>query len=132
MWVRIAAHYPVWYEVEPLALYRRGSTSLTGNSVRTGKNIQDFRKAVGMVREYLPREYANELSQTALKNYAFYALNSARELTLSGDTYAAMNQIREALRCCYSLKIIRSSVKLMTRMLFQKMISNLHQTARST
>ncbi len=132
MWVRIAAHYQVWYEVEPLALYRRGSTSLTGNSVRTGKNIQDFRKAVGMVREYLPREYANKLSQTALKNYAFYALNSARELTLSGDTHAAMNQIREALRCCYSLKIIRSSVKLMTRMLFQKMISNLHQTARST
>jgi hypothetical protein len=31
----------------------------------------------------------------SIKKHAFYALNSARELTLSGDTYAAMNQIEK-------------------------------------
>lgn len=60
MWVRIASQYPVWYEIEPLALYRTHSNSLSGHSVRTGANIQDFRKAIGLVKEYLPADRANQ------------------------------------------------------------------------
>lgn len=128
MWVRIAACYPVWYEVEPLALYRRASTSLTGNSVRTGKNIQDFRKAVGMVREYLPTESANKLAKTALRNYAFYALNSARELLSAGDSYAAINQLREALLCHSSLAVVRSSLKLSIKIFSHIILSRIRWT----
>lgn len=113
MWVRIAVHYPVWYEVEPLALYRRGATSLTGKSVRTGKNIKDFRQAVNIVREYLPSKSANKLSRTALRNYAFYALNSAKDFLSAGDSYGARNQLREALNCDLSIAIVRASIKLM-------------------
>jgi hypothetical protein len=121
MWVRIAACYLVWYEVEPLALYRTSSASLTGRSVRTGENIRDFRKAISIVREYLPSECVDKLTKTALKNYAFYALNSANELAQAGDPHAAMNQIREALRCCSSFKIMQSSLKLSTRVLYLMM-----------
>jgi glycosyltransferase involved in cell wall biosynthesis len=125
MWVRIAANYPVWYEVEPLALYRRGSTSLTGQSVRTGKNIQDFRKAVDIVREYLPKESANKIASTALRNYAFYALNSAKEFINLGDSYAAINQLREALRCHFSLALIKPSIKLSIKIFYLKLLSEL-------
>jgi glycosyltransferase involved in cell wall biosynthesis len=55
MWVRIAVHYPVWHEVEPLSLYRCNySSSLTGGSIRTGQNIQDFQQAIEITRSYLP------------------------------------------------------------------------------
>ncbi|MCC5632348.1 glycosyltransferase [Nostoc sphaeroides CHAB 2801] len=121
MWVRIAAHYTVWYEVEPLALYRRSSTSLTGQSVRSGKNIQDFRKAINIVNEYLRTERTNELKQTALRNYAFNALGSAEEFVGKGDAYGAINQIREAFLCNSSLKIAIYSLKLGIK-LFSKMI----------
>ena len=122
MWVRIAARYSVWYEVEPLALYRSSSTSLTGKSVRTGKNIQDFRQAVDIVREYLPSECADKLSRSALRNYAFYALNTAKNFISNQDTNAAINQMREAWRCDSSMKIILSSLKPMMKLLKLKII----------
>jgi glycosyltransferase involved in cell wall biosynthesis len=112
MWVRIAAKCSMWYEVEPLALYRMHSNSSTGRRTRTGENIQDLRRAVGIMKEYLPNECADRLSKTALENYAFYALNSAKEFALHGDISAALNQIREALLCCSSLKVIRPALKL--------------------
>ena len=118
MWVRIAAHYPVWYEVEPLAVYRVHSVSNTGRYVRAGENIQDLRKGISMVRQYLPDECADKLAKRALKNYAFYALKSASELAGAGDTSAAINQIREAFRCCSSLKVVLSSLKVSTRVLY--------------
>ena len=34
MWVRIAAHHPVWYEPEPLAVYRKHGISLSGRAAR--------------------------------------------------------------------------------------------------
>ncbi len=128
MWVRIAACYPVWYEVEPLALYRKSSTSLSGYSMRTGENIRDFRKAISITKQYLPSERADNLTKTALKNYAFYALNCARQFVNVGDTYAAINQIREAFRCCSSFNIVYFSLKLSVRMLYLKMMLNSHCT----
>ncbi|MBS3026835.1 MAG: glycosyltransferase family 2 protein [Dolichospermum sp. DET50] len=128
MWVRIAVHYPVWYEVEALALYRRGSTSLTGQSVRTGKNIQDFRQAVDIVREYLPSESASKLSRTALRNYAFYAIDSAREFISKGDSYGAINQLREALKCHLSIATVKSSIKLIIENIHLMILSRLGWT----
>lgn len=122
MWVRIAAYYRVWYEIEPLALYRRRSASLSGRSVRTGKNIQDFRKAIHIVKQYLPREHAEYLTKMALKNYAFYALHSAKELAGVGDTRAAINQIREAVRCYSSFDVVLPSLKLTARLLYSRMM----------
>ena len=118
MWIRIAAHYPVWYEVEPLAVYRVHSVSTTGRYVRAGENIQDLRKGISMVRQYLPDECADKFAKRALKNYAFYALKSASELAGAGDTSAAINQIREAFRCCSSFKVVLSSLKVSARVLY--------------
>jgi glycosyltransferase involved in cell wall biosynthesis len=40
MWVRVAAAYPVWFEVEPLAVYRLRSSSLSATAaVRRGRRL---------------------------------------------------------------------------------------------
>jgi glycosyltransferase involved in cell wall biosynthesis len=119
MWVRIAANYPVGYEPEPLALYRQHSRSNSGRKVRTGEDIQDFRRAIAIVKDYLPSDRANELSENALKTYAYYALDTARTFVIQGDTEAAFNQIREALKCHASLKIMIPSAKLILRGTFK-------------
>ncbi|BAZ10118.1 family 2 glycosyl transferase [Calothrix sp. NIES-4071] len=126
MWVRIAARYPMWYEVEPLALYRQRSTSLSGNSMRTGKNIQDFRKGIEIVREYLPKERVNLLTQNTLRNYAFCALGFAHQLSEKNDIYGAMNQIREALLCRSSFQIILLVLKLSTKIIYRQIIQKVH------
>ncbi len=125
MWVRIAANYPVWYEVEPLALYRNSSTSLTGTSTRTGRNIQDFRNAIYIAREYLPEEKAYQLVKTALNNCALYALSTARQFAKAGNFSAAASQIREALLCCSSPKVLQSSLKLTIKLLYLSSVEKL-------
>lgn len=131
-WIQIAAHYPVWYEVQPLAIYRTRSSSLSGSSIRTGKNIQDIRRVISIAKQNLPCENADKLSQMALEHYALYALNSAKELIIAGESQAAINQIREALLCHYSLKVLYSSLKLITKLFFQVMSSRFHWQKSST
>lgn len=128
MWVRIAANYPVWYEVEPLALYRIHSNSSSGRRTRTGENIQDFRRAIGIVKEHLPNDSVDKLSKKALENSAFYALTDARKLALDGDISASKSQIREALLCCSSLKVIYPALKLSAKVLGKMMRSVFRQT----
>jgi glycosyltransferase involved in cell wall biosynthesis len=112
MWARIAAQYPMGYEVEPLALYRDRSNSLTKNSVRTGQNIRDVRKATEIVRAYLPEARARELSNKAGEEWASWALHFAQQMIAKSDTAAAITQIREGLKCSHSGKVIRSAVPL--------------------
>lgn len=111
MWIRIATNYAFGYEPMPLALYRRHSNSNTRRKVKTGENIQDVRKLISIVKDYLPKERAQELQKAALENCAIDALNIADALTQSGDTSSALNQIREALKCSHSLRVLKSSIK---------------------
>lgn len=113
MWVRIAAHYPVWYEVEPLAEYRMRSTSLSGSAVHTSKDIQDVRKAIEIYQLYLPKTIASKLSNQARENFALYALNTVRQMIAAGDMAVAITRIREALKCSRSLRVIRAVVRLL-------------------
>jgi len=109
MWVRIATCYPVWYETEPLALYRCNSSSLRESHTYTGENGQEFRKAIHIVQEYLPEylpvERSKKLKQTALINYALNALRTAKLLVTKGNYHAAINQTREAFLCVLAVVI---------------------------
>ena len=49
MWNRIAAHYSVWYEPEPLACYRIHATNETARLKCTNRDIADILRAVGIV-----------------------------------------------------------------------------------
>jgi GT2 family glycosyltransferase len=106
MWVRIAASYPVWYEVKPLAAYRMHASSLTGSNMRTGENVRDCRRAIALMRAYLPRERAAELARLAEEACALGALRSARRALEAGDLRVPPTQLMEALKCCHTLPVL--------------------------
>ncbi len=108
MWCRIAANYSVGYEPEPLALYRDRSNSLTKRSVITGQNIRDVRNATAIIHAYLPEAIADSVTQTALTNWALWAILFAQQIIDQGDTTSALIQLREALLCSRSWQVIKA------------------------
>jgi glycosyltransferase involved in cell wall biosynthesis len=127
MWVRIAACYPVWYEVEPLALYRNRSLSLSGRSIKTGENLQDFRRAISIVKNYLPDDRSNRILKKTLEIYALYGIRCATEFAIKGDISSAFNQIKEAIRCSRSLRVMYHLVKFMGRVSYSNLKSSIPQ-----
>jgi len=117
MWIRIAAHYPIWYEVEPLALYRMHSASLSRQAARTGADIRDLRRVIGIVQSYLPiyLPCASQYLRKAREGIALDALDCARRMLSKQDSAAAMAQIRGALKCSHSPRVIKQIVRLLTR-----------------
>lgn len=79
MWKRAALRGPVWFEPEPLALYRRHAHSLTTRLARDAKNIADMRKAVAISASYLAAEQ-KPLLRLARKKVSEIALAEARDL----------------------------------------------------
>lgn len=119
MWVRIATCYSVWYEVEPLALYRQRSTSNSGHTMRTGENVRDVCRGLEIVEsylpDYLPRSSVRKLIKENREHSALYALETARQMFATGDTVAGITQIQEALKCSKSLRVARGVVRLALR-----------------
>lgn len=115
MWIRIAAHYPIWYEVEPLAVYRMHSISNTGRHVRTGEDIRYTRQAIEMFKWYLPEEISARVSKRARETYALSALDTAYAMLIQRDMAAMMAQAREALKCSRSIKVIRRMIRLLAQ-----------------
>lgn len=106
MWRRIAAHYPVWFEPQVLAYFRIHASSQTSALARTGKNIADIRQSIKVTHSYLPKPTGDRLVKRALEECALYALRNAFRALGRGDVIATSAQIREALKCSYSLKVI--------------------------
>jgi glycosyltransferase involved in cell wall biosynthesis len=109
MWVRIAANYPIGYEVEPLAMYRKHSNSRSNINNRNGTRFHQIRKAVNIFQAYLPKEKADLLYKHTMQNCAFYTLEMADEILAEGDMRSTINLIREALKCSRSFKVVRSA-----------------------
>ncbi|HEU0079982.1 MAG TPA: glycosyltransferase [Longimicrobiaceae bacterium] len=98
MWVRIAARYPVWYETEPLAVYRVSARSLSGRTVRSGENGRDLRRAIEINREALPPERADALSREARLATEHACLRRSFRLANAGEMRASLAQLRESVR----------------------------------
>ena len=99
MWVRIAAAYPVWHQVEPLAAYRMQTGSLTGRSMRTGQNMRDIRTAIELNRALLPPDRAAAITRAARQANALGAIRRAhRVIGRGGDMATPLVQLREAVR----------------------------------
>jgi glycosyltransferase involved in cell wall biosynthesis len=65
MWVRIAAHRPVWYEPEILAYFRRHAANETSRLERAGKQLPDVIKALDRVAAHVPEHRRSELRRKA-------------------------------------------------------------------
>ncbi|MGB7712280.1 MAG: FkbM family methyltransferase [Microcoleus sp.] len=115
MWKRIAVHYPIWYEPQPLAWYRQHSSSDNTRLVKSGGLIADVRRSIEISKSYLPREVADKLSNQAREHYAFYALDTAKKLLSDGEFEGAIAQIRESLKCSQSSQVKEAIVSLLLR-----------------
>lgn len=102
MWKRIAARFRVWYEPEPLALYRIHAQSDTSRLMRTGANISDARHAIAIAQDYLPPRRVTDLTSRARLYHALYAIEVARACANRGDWAAVRAQVREGLKCSAS------------------------------
>ena len=113
MWTRIAAHYPVWYEPEPLALYRLRAASLSRGAVSTGQNIRDLACAISINRALLPPNEADAISRFATVDTALTALRRSHRMLRAGETRAPLVQLREALRLSRSPRVLAGSARLL-------------------
>lgn len=113
MWVRIASRYAIWYEVEPLAVYRMHDASNTGRHVRSGADMRYTCQAISIFRSYLPDPIADTVSRKARETYALSALVTARSLLRRGEVGGGLAQSREALRCCASRKVVGRMLRLL-------------------
>jgi glycosyltransferase involved in cell wall biosynthesis len=105
MWVRIAARHSVWYEPEPLAVYRVRSSSLTGRLLRTGENVRKLRRAVEINAAALPPHRVDAITRVAHRSIARAALRRGGRLLGAGNAAGMRAQLREAWRTHPSAEI---------------------------
>lgn len=116
MWVRIAAHYPCWFETEPLALYRIHETSNTGRLIATGENLRDVRRAVKIIQPYLPPKIAGNIAKRSNEHFALEAIRYGLPGILDrGELAIAAVQVKEALKCSRSPRVLAHLVLLVCR-----------------
>jgi hypothetical protein len=116
MWVRIAASYPVYYEVEPLAVYRLQDTrSLSGRALRTGQNMRDLRTAVEINAALLPVHRRARISRAAHANNALGTIRRAHRMLDAGEVRVPLIQLREALRTSTSPRVLLEAARLVAR-----------------
>jgi glycosyltransferase involved in cell wall biosynthesis len=107
MWVRIAAHHPVWYEPELLACYRVHAESESTRLHRGGESIADDAKAVSIIERYLPP------GSRARRALAFRLLSSAKGLLVYRRPAEALKSARWALRLDSSPEVAAAAVRLL-------------------
>lgn len=71
MWIRITAHYPIWYEPTTLATWRVHSKSASAGFKNRGEDVTDMRRCIEISRSWLPPGRAETISWSA-KAWVYY------------------------------------------------------------
>jgi len=99
MWKRLAAAYPIWYDPEPLACYRRHGRGASMDFFATGGNMQEVRLSIDLARDYLPGEQGARVAAASRRHYARDAVDLAlHSLFMLRRLDIAKTQLLEALR----------------------------------
>jgi glycosyltransferase involved in cell wall biosynthesis len=107
MWCRIARQHPVWYEPAILAWYRIHASAETARLRLAGSDIDDIRKCIEIVGDYLPeKKLAARVRRTALDYYAIQALQNGWEMLCVRRFRPGVRQIRRAFKCGVSPRIL--------------------------
>lgn len=100
MWVRIATCYPVWYEPQLLAHYRRHAQNESARLAEQGGQDPDVLKTIAVFSPLLPEAQRAKLTQNAYRYFVRSRLKQAHKLVAAGDYAQAtttMNNIALAL-----------------------------------
>jgi glycosyltransferase involved in cell wall biosynthesis len=98
MWVRIAAHYQVWYEPRVLAAYRRHDRSNTGRNTRNADELRYSKLAMELFEPLLPPARAKGIVGQARRTYARTALRNAEAFGENSDWQAVRANLSMAAR----------------------------------
>lgn len=94
MWVRIAVHYPVWYEPRALATYRRHHANETSRLVARGAVWPDMARAIRINAATLPDSLRPALIAASVRWHASSAIRTAERQLAVGDTTSAADTLR--------------------------------------
>jgi glycosyltransferase involved in cell wall biosynthesis len=114
MWARIAMRYPVWYEAEPLALYRMHDASNTARYTRTAENLRDVKRLFEIVEGYVPNGRGKRLCREGREFHARHGIHTARRLLRQRHIAAAAGQVRASLALCLNLRLLGQLAFLLT------------------
>lgn len=107
MWLRVAAHYPVWYEPEPLAVYRMRSGSLTSAAVRDADAIRECCRIVAIAHAYLPSDLPPQLAAQAREQCALGTYRRLRRRIAAGEPeVVSWRQLGAAIECSRSPRVV--------------------------
>jgi len=112
MWIRIASKFPFFYEPKILACWRNHSGATTSRQIRTGENIRDITKAIGVWRKHLPEGEAQRLAEIAANRFSYEGFWLARHLLGQNDFQASLNQLDAALACKSTFRLQLSAAKI--------------------
>ena len=114
MWQRIAVHYPVWFEPEPLAFFRLGNESESARLKASGEQIADSRAVIEIARGYLPIAVAGGLARRAGDYFAMWAIELAQKQVEVGNLEGALANLREGTQCSYSREVTQKLFAFLT------------------
>lgn len=100
LWKRVAARFPIWFQPEPLALYREHQASDTARLMAAAKHLEDLRRAIALGAQYLPREKASVWTKAAQAVHAEAELQRARQLLASGQVRLGFRYLLGIWRLC--------------------------------
>lgn len=125
MWVRVAVHFPVWYEPEPLAVYRTHSTSNTARHIRSGENARDICRAIEIIHSELPPEVAKRTYRLAKRVNASQLFDIGVQLWAKDEKRAACRQLAVGLQLSRDprtvYRLIRTLWKIFSHTVHQRM-----------
>jgi glycosyltransferase involved in cell wall biosynthesis len=113
MWVRIFNNYPMWFEAQPLAMWRRHFLSVTRVNAKSKTFIQETFDTVEMIfKSYLPYAVNGKIHKKAKLNCAFLSLDSAKALLNQEQISEAIAQIHTAFKYSFSFPVLRATAKI--------------------
>ena len=115
MWVRIAAAYRVWYEPEPLALYRMRGRGSTGRFVRDATDVTYTAQVIDRIASYLPPERAPGVVAAARATYALSALALAEKAFAADDLATARAQFLGAFTLSRAPRVLAGALGTVAR-----------------
>jgi hypothetical protein len=115
MWKRIAAAYPLWYEPEPLACYRRHAGSASVAFQRSGANIAEIGRSIELSESALPPSIAVATTRRARANYTRYATGLAWRALAQRDLRSTLAQLRAARRLTSTCSVAQEIGRLLAR-----------------
>jgi|688.fasta_scaffold52869_4 hypothetical protein len=89
MWVRVAANHPVWYEPQPLAVYRRHPHNESARLAASGAVWPDVLRAIELIARTLPAGLRTRTTQASARWHAASACRAAERLLARGDVEQA-------------------------------------------